>query len=257
MAEERTASISMRTFLQEAFEYRSEQRYSTMHRQKEDGAPPPSSGAEIRRRVPLVPKPMKRRLRVFATDPGDSDKMESAFTNIATISVPWERLRRGPTGEYLEVIDIDPPSNLAYSPVDLDDRHLLAQDGHAPSEGHPQFHQQMVYAVAMRTIRNFEVALGRRILWSERRLPKESDAKYSPAPDGGYVQRLRIYPPALRERNAYYSPDKKALPSIWIFCVRKATERKDGVHVLVARHHHARDNARRPGRTSSTVSRRY
>src|SRR6185437_2104457 len=87
---------------------------------------------------------------------------------------------------------------------------LLAQDGLAPSEGNPQFHQQMVYAVAMRTIRNFEVALGRRALWAERRLVAK-DGRFQPAPDGGYVQRLRIYPHALREQNAYYSPDRKAL----------------------------------------------
>jgi hypothetical protein len=29
-----------------------------------------------------------------------------------------------------------------------------------PSESNPQFHQQMVYAVAMTTIQNFEKALG-------------------------------------------------------------------------------------------------
>ena len=64
----------------------------------------------------------------------------------------------------------------------------------------------MVYAVAMKTIEHFEQALGRVALWA-------------PAPWSGtgttyeehYVRRLRIYPHALREANAYYSPDKKAL----------------------------------------------
>src|SRR5205823_1698405 len=32
-----------------------------------------------------------------------------------------------------------------------------------------------------------------------------------PTPDARYLQRLRIYPHALRAQNAYYSPDKKAL----------------------------------------------
>ena len=36
-------------------------------------------------------------------------------------------------------------------------------------------------------------------------------APFVPAPDGGYVQRLRIYPHAMREENAYYSPAKKSL----------------------------------------------
>ena len=30
-------------------------------------------------------------------------------------------------------------------------------------------------------------------------------------PDDGYVRRLRIYPHALREANAYYDPEKIAL----------------------------------------------
>ena len=157
-----------------------------------------------------IPQPTRRSLRVFATDPGDSNRLETSFVNVATIDVPWEDVEPGPVGEYLEVVDIDPASNAAYPPVDLQDRHALAQDGISPSEGNPQFHQQMVYAVAMRTIRNFEIALGRKALWSERRLPKNGGL-FVPAPDRGYVQRLRIYPHALRERNAYYSPDRKAL----------------------------------------------
>ena len=86
--------------------------------------------------------------------------------------------------------------------VDLNDAYLLAQDGLAPSEGNPQFHQQMVYAVVMNTIEHFEHALGRVALWSPHKRPDKSKE---------YVQRLRIYPHALREANAFYDPDKKAL----------------------------------------------
>ena len=75
--------------------------------------------------------------------------------------MPWEEnLAAGPIGEYLEVIDVDPASDAVYLPVDLQKPALLAQDGLAPSEGNPRFHQQMTYTVAMRTIRNFELALG-------------------------------------------------------------------------------------------------
>lgn len=172
-------------------------------------APAQFSGADIRRKPPVL-RPASRPLRVFATDPDDSARLATSFVNIATISVPWERVRPGPVGEYLEVVDIDPASGAAYDPVDLEDPRLMAQDGHAPSEGNPQFHQQMVYAVAMRTIRNFEIALGRRALWAERRL-HSAEGAFQPAPDGGYVQRLRIYPHALRARNAYYSPERAAL----------------------------------------------
>ena len=71
----------------------------------------------------------------------------------------WERdLTPGPIGEYLEVVDVDPASNACYAPIDLNDPRLLAESGLAPSESNPQFHQQMAYAVAMRTIERFERA---------------------------------------------------------------------------------------------------
>src|SRR6185503_436236 len=98
----------------------------------------------------------------------------------------------------------DPASGCFYEPVDLSDPNVLAQDGLPPSEGNPQFHQQMVYAVTMTTIRNFERALGRRALWA----PRDHDEANGADP---FVQRLRIYPHALREANAYYSPEKRAL----------------------------------------------
>ena len=79
----------------------------------------------------------------------------------------------------------------------------MLTDGHEPSEGNPQFHQQMVYAVGMRTIASFENALGRKALWTLN----ASDGNRS----NDYVRRLRIYPHALRAKNAYYSPDRVAL----------------------------------------------
>src|SRR5262249_10910211 len=109
--------------------------------------------------------PPFRRLRGFALDPSLSTELDTAPNSQVTFCVPWEKLRAGPVGGYLEVIDVDPGSGCFYEPVHLDDPVLLAQDGLAPSEGTPQFHQQMVYAVASLTIRNFEKALGRRILW--------------------------------------------------------------------------------------------
>jgi hypothetical protein len=113
-------------------------------------------------------------------------------------------LAPGPVGEYLEVVDFDPATNCFYAPVDLNDPYLLATDGLVPSEGNPQFHQQMVYAVAMTTIQIFERALGRVALWAPR--SEENGGRRE-----SYVRHLRIYPHALREANAYYSPEKKAL----------------------------------------------
>jgi hypothetical protein len=153
----------------------------------------------------ILPPPF-RRLRAYAFDPSMSTQLDTAVLNEVTLKVPWERLDPGPVGEYLEVVDYDPPSNVFYAPVDLNDPHLLAQDGLSPSEGVPQFHQQMTYAVAMTTIAHFERALGRKVLWSSR-FVREGDA----VREEQVVQRLRIYPHALREANAYYSPAKKAL----------------------------------------------
>lgn len=143
-------------------------------------------------------EPLVRRLRGFALDPGAAQSIATALVSKTTFLIPWEKLEKGPAGEYIEVVDFDPASKCFYVPADLDDPMILAQDGHAPAEGNPQFHQQMVYAVAMTTIQTFEHALGRPAMWAD-------GPKYS------FVRQLRIYPHALREANAYYSPGKKAL----------------------------------------------
>jgi hypothetical protein len=155
---------------------------------------------------PEMPKPRRRRLRVFAFDPAMSGQLETLSLNEATLDVVWEQLKPGPVGQYLEVIDIDPASNCAYAPVDLDAPEMLAVNGLSPSEAHPQFHQQMVYAVAMRTIDAFEDALGRVALWAPREVTDSAGRVTT-----SFVPRLRIHPHALRAANAYYSPDRKAL----------------------------------------------
>jgi hypothetical protein len=153
---------------------------------------------------PTTPK--ERLLKVFAFDPSLNLSLDTAVINYLQLSIPWEDLDPGPVGEYLEVVDVDPPSGRFYPPVDLDEPYLLVQDGLNPSEGTPQFHQQMAYAVASRTLRNFEQALGRKAQWSAR-IEKEGRSQGTPI----FVQRLRLYPHALREANAYYSPAKKAV----------------------------------------------
>lgn len=175
-----------------------------------------ASAASGRRRLKrkfVHPEPPSRRLRIFALDPSAAKRLETLAINQATIEGPWddepatkEPLRPGPVGEYLEVVDIDPVSRKIYEPVDLNDERLLAQEGLPPSEGDPQFQQQMVYAVAMKTIGHFEEALGRKALWAPR-LAEDSAGE----PRLLEVPRLRIYPHALRTANAYYSPEKKAL----------------------------------------------
>ncbi len=167
--------------------------------------------------------PLYRQLRGYALDPSLSQQLDTAPVSQIVFRVPWEELSPGPAGEYLEVVDVDPSGKCFYEPLDLDDHYLLAQDGLAPSEGTPQFHQQMVYAVARLTIDNFERALGRKAIWS----PGPSPDPDNPLDDSHYVQRLRIYPHALREANAYYSPAKKAL----LFGYFPASDDDPGSHV--------------------------
>jgi len=170
-------------------------------------------------------EPPFRRLRGYAFDPSLGLQSATSLINEVTFKVPWESpkparngaapdgsdvayLEPGPTGEYVEVVDVDHPTGVAYAPIDLNDPLLLAQDGYPPSEGNPQFHQQMVYAVVMNTIQHFERALGRRAQWSPRFVKgRRDEARWREQ----FVRRLRIYPHALREANAYYSPDSKAL----------------------------------------------
>lgn len=154
--------------------------------------------------VPTLTDPPRRRLRIYSGDPSLSAAWETAGTNEVTIDVRWESLKPGPIGEYLEV-DAKDAAGRTYGKVDLNDPRLLARDGWAPSAGNAEFHQQMVYAVVMRTIEQFELALGRPVLWRPR--PNPAD----PTDDSQFVQHLTVRPHALQQPNAYYSPAKVAL----------------------------------------------
>ncbi|HEX3556811.1 MAG TPA: S8 family serine peptidase [Thermoanaerobaculia bacterium] len=153
---------------------------------------------------PVVRNPPYRRIRVYAVDPSLSTRLSTAGINEVTLKIRWEKLEKGPAGEYLRVDDVD-AAKKRYEPVNLDDPRLLAQDGWAPSEGNPQFHQQMAYAVAMKTIEHFEIALGRPVLWRPGANPKnEFD-------DSLFVKQLAVHPHALQQANAFYSPQEIAL----------------------------------------------
>jgi hypothetical protein len=156
--------------------------------------------------------PQYRLLRGYAFDPSLANTPETSQVSEIMYKVPWEPLPqqtsgnghqpRGPRGEYVEVVDYDPPSGCFYAPADLDHPAVLAQNGLKPCEGNPQFHQQMVYAVAMTTIDRFERALGRKAIWADR---------WEPGKEDEFIQRLRIYPHAMRQANAFYSRNKGSL----------------------------------------------
>ncbi|MBA4852016.1 hypothetical protein [Emticicia sp. BO119] len=167
-------------------------------------------------------KPAIRKLKGYAFDPSLSIRLDTAQVNRVIYTIEWEDLERVsddpdskhfnqslPIGEYIEIFDIDPASGeMWYPPVDLNNKYLLAQDGLEPSVSNPQFHQQMVYAVIMTTIKNFEYALGRKIQWAERTVPKKDDPLM---PEYKFVRRIRVFPHALRQANAYYNPFKKSM----------------------------------------------
>jgi hypothetical protein len=153
-----------------------------------------------------VNKPSFRKLRGYAFDPSTSLSLDTAVINQLTYKVAWEdKLEPGPEGDYIKVIDRDPPSDAVYKPVDLNDPNILASDGLAPSETNPQFHQQMVYAVIMTTIKNFEKAMGRKVMWKPTpTFDKDDVRKFE-------LEKLLVFPHAFRDQNAYYSPERKAL----------------------------------------------
>jgi Subtilase family len=158
---------------------------------------------------PPLATPPFRALRTYALDPSFSKRLSTEQMNELTLKVRWEELaaddaqEAGETleTEYLLIDDVD-PSGKRYAPVDLSAPALLAQDGWAPSEGNPQFHQQMTYAVVMQTIEQFERALGRPVLWRARDEKTAEDA---------FVQRLVVRPHGVAQANAFYSPRDVAL----------------------------------------------
>jgi hypothetical protein len=117
--------------------------------------------------------------------------------------VRYESLDPGPVGTNFAVIDYDGTAKTFYAPVDLNSPDVMIGGGLDPSQSDPRFHQQMVYAVAMETLQRFELALGRRVRW--RGVQRTSGGEY--AIPRGAAQRLTLFPHAMREANAFYSPE--------------------------------------------------
>ena len=127
--------------------------------------------------------PARRPLQIFAFDP----MIARTERRRLTLEVSNEPLSKGPIGARVQVIDYDGVTGKLYEPVDLDHPSVLMNDGLSPTESDPRFHQQMVYAVTMKTLENFEIALGRKLRF------------YRGRP-------LRLYPHAFIGPNAFYDP---------------------------------------------------
>jgi hypothetical protein len=138
--------------------------------------------------VPGIRRPARRPLKIFAFDPS----LQRTPGNLAIVEVVNERLDPGPEGRLIRVVDYDAAHEVYYAPVQLDAPEVLIQRGLDPSDSDPRFHQQMVYAVAMRVIENFERALGRPFRFR-----------------GG--EKLTVLPHAFEGDNAFYDPDTLSL----------------------------------------------
>jgi len=131
--------------------------------------------------------PDRRPLKIFAFDP----LFGNTAGNIAVVDIPNEKLGLGPAGERIKVIDYDGSYGRFYAPVNLDEGSILMRNGLDPSESDPRFHQQMVYAVAMRVLENFERNLGRHVSFRGRE--------------------LKILPHAFRGANAFFEPGSNSV----------------------------------------------
>jgi hypothetical protein len=136
--------------------------------------------------------PLYRPLKIFTMDPAS----ERRDGSVAVVNVPYETLKPGPVGAVFRVFDFD--GTYVYEPVNLDDPKVLLNDGVEPSASRssPEFHQQMVYAVASAVYAVFRMALGRHVSWG------------FPSKEIDDAHRLVLRPHATHEQNACY--DKEA-----------------------------------------------
>lgn len=142
-----------------------------------------------------------RRLQIFGFDPQLGRRRKFRMS----LEIPFEELeklpdgsgRTRPKGRVIEVIDYDATSDRYYPAIDLDNPAVLAGGGLPPKVDDPRFHQQMVYAVAMKVVANFERALGRKLNFDEP---------------------LTLLPHAFKGRNAFFLPDTRPLGEQHAIC---------------------------------------
>ena len=153
----------------------------------DDRAPAYEIGERVERQAGTRPyarppgAPLVRPLRIFTLDPSLSQRVGG----VATVSVPYERLKPGPEGSLFVVDPAGAPAPIVAKPLDLDAPYLLLKDGLSPTPCDGQFHLQMVYAVCSLTYAAFRRALGRDIAWATG-------------------EKLRVKPFAVPGANAFY-----------------------------------------------------
>ena len=147
--------------------------------------------------------PNTRTLTAIAQDPSIKFRGKILTTELR---IPAEDLLPGPCGYRVNVIDYDSTTNTLYEPMTYGEQDSRSKyvdpfaykpNGRASTARkarhdrnlieNPKFHAQHVYAIAMRTLAQFEFALGRRCAWGS---------------DG---HQIHIAPHAFADANAFYS----------------------------------------------------
>jgi hypothetical protein len=162
------------------------------------------------------PLPRNRRLTIIAQDPSVTRGDGRILTT--QVEIPAEELAVGPWGYRVQVVDFDVVRGVLYPPPeyggpeegryldpfqDRDDRALVNDC---------RFHAQNAYALVMRTLARFELALGRRVSWQF----------------GSH--QLKVVPHALMDANAFYSRADEAL----LFGSFPALEGDETVHTCLS-----------------------
>jgi len=155
-------------------------------------------------------------------EPSRDNKDEDEMVILtAEVDVPAEELASGPRGSRVQVVDYNSSTGELYTPLDY--KRLEGGEYCDPFKDesdqtlltYPTFHAQNVYAIVMRTLARFELALGRRVSWSF----------------SGH--QLLVAPHAFAEANAFYSNRNRALlfgyfPKLNRQPEQRADRRKDG-----------------------------
>ena len=209
----------------------------------------PTSQAEVR-------KPAFRRLRSYAFDPSLSIDLDTAVINDATLKVPWEDSSARAGRRVLRGGRLRPGERRFYEPVDLNDPHLLAQDGLRavrrqsavpPADGlrggdddDPPLRagarpQGAVVAALSCEMHNGQVT-DARLRPAAAHLPARAARGQRLLQPGQEGAAVRLFPGVRHERRAQPAG-------------------RHGVHLPVARHHRPRDDARPARRDAPALHR--
>lgn len=142
-----------------------------------------------------------RPLTILAQDPGILVNGNVLTTEIL---IPAEQLSEGPWGFRVQVVDYDATTKRYFKPLHgsnyfspvqgyLDPYRDIAAASPNDLLADPRFHAQNAYAIVMRILARFELALGRRVKWS---FP---------------THQIKVVPHAFADANAFYSEADEGL----------------------------------------------